>query len=167
MRRFLGLAVVSLLSFGLAISPAFGRDNFKNFSLKTVDGAKKSLKDFQGKAVLVTFFFPTCHYCNDEFPHLQQIYDRYRGQGLTAVAINILEEENSQVAGWQQEHGYTIPVLIGMRLDKVQKDYDVEMTPTHFLLDSKGGVILKQSGYKPGDEKILEESVQKALGPAS
>jgi hypothetical protein len=38
-------------------------------------------------------------------------------------------------------------------------------TPTHFLLDSKGRVLLKQTGYKPGEENVFEQKIQEELNP--
>jgi hypothetical protein len=42
--------------------------------------------------------------------------------------------------------------------------YNLRMTPTHYLLDAKGQVLSSHAGYKAGDEKELERSIQKALG---
>jgi peroxiredoxin len=147
----------------LAPNLIFSKDSFKPFKLKSLEGSPKALQDYLNKATLVTFFFPTCGSCNAEFPHLQKIYDKYREQGFSLVSINIVPDQSSMVAEWQTKHQYTFPALIGARLESMQKDYDLQMTPTHFLLDSKGKVILKQSGYTPGDEKSLEDSIQKAL----
>jgi len=83
------------------------------------------------------------------------------------VSINIMPDQNSLIADWLSNHQYKFPVLIGATLEALQKDYDLRATPTHFLLDSKGKVLLKQTGYKAGDEKILEDKIQKALNPAS
>ena len=147
----------------LAFVPAFAKDSFKPFALKTLDGSPKTLRDYLNKATLVTFFFPTCGYCNGEFPHLQMLYDKYKDQGFNLVSINIMPEQNSMIADWQSSHHYTFPVLIGAKLEALQRDYDIRATPTHFLLDPKGKVILKQTGYKAGDEKALEESIEKAM----
>lgn len=151
----------------LAPTTIFSKDSFKPFKFKTPEGSQKVLKDYLGKATLVTFFFPTCEYCNQEFPHLQKMYDQYKDQGLSAVAINIVPDQNPLIAGWQKEHQYTFPILIGATVDGAGKDYDLKMTPTHFLLDPQGKVLLKQNGYKPGDEKTLEEAVKKALSGAN
>jgi len=48
-------------------SPQAGH-SFKPFRLKTLDGKKKTLKDFSNKVTLVSFFFPRCPYCNVELP---------------------------------------------------------------------------------------------------
>ena len=51
---------------------------FRSFSLKTVDGAKKTLKDYTNKVTVVSFFFPRCPQCNIELPRVQKIYDKYK-----------------------------------------------------------------------------------------
>jgi thiol-disulfide isomerase/thioredoxin len=157
--QFCALAIV----LSLAQNYVSAKDSFKPFALKALDGSPKALKEFLNKATLVTFFFPTCGYCNGEFPQLQKLYDKYKDQGFTLVAINIMPEQNSLIADWQSTHKYTFPVLIGAKLDALQRDYDIRATPSHFLLDSKGKVILKQTGYRAGDEKVLEDDIEKAL----
>jgi peroxiredoxin len=154
-------AVLLVLVIGAAASAA---DNFKSFKLNSPDGERKTLEDFLDKATLVTFFFPTCGFCNAEFPYLQEMQDRYKGRGLSMVAINIVAEQNSQVADWKLKHRYTIPLLLCSSQDALMNDYDLERTPTHFLLDSTGKVLFKQEGYSPGDEKKLEARIQNALG---
>jgi thiol-disulfide isomerase/thioredoxin len=144
--------------------PVTAAESFKPFkNLKTLDGARQSLADVLGtKATLVVFFFPTCPYCNAAFPEVQKIYDRYKDQGLSMVWINVLPDEEKLIAPWRDQHGYTVPVLLGAR--SVANDYKLRMTPTHFLLDSKGGVISSHAGYTAGDEQALDRDIQRALG---
>ncbi|HYK90959.1 MAG TPA: TlpA disulfide reductase family protein [Acidobacteriota bacterium] len=144
-------------------SQVLAKDGFKPFVYKTLNGERKALQDFLNKATLVTFFFPTCSYCNGEMPYLQKVYDKYRDKGFSMVAIDIYSDQDSTVADWQATHHYTFPVLIGARLGSLQKNYDIKATPTHYLLDAQGAVILKQTGYRTGDEKILEQEIEKVL----
>jgi peroxiredoxin len=137
-------------------------DKFKPFTLKALDGSERSLSSVLGKATLVVFFYPTCPYCNAAFPSVQKIYDGYKDRGLSMVWINVITNEDSLIASWQKEHGYTVPVLLGDRA--LAMSYNLRMTPTHYLLDAKGQVISSHAGYKAGDEKELERSIQKALG---
>ncbi len=153
----------ALIAFCALLIPASAASKFKAFSLQTLDGESKSLSGYLNKLTLVTFFFPTCGYCNGEFPHLEQIYDKYKDRGLTMVSINIMPDQNSLIAAWKSKHKYTFPVLIGAPLEQLEKDYDLRATPTHFLLNSHGKVLLKQTGYKPGDENILEEKIRTIL----
>jgi peroxiredoxin len=156
---------VLALAVFLAQSNALAKDSFKPFKLKTLEGNQKSLEDYLGKATLVTFFFPTCGYCNAEFPHIQRFLTEYKDQGLSMVAINIMPDQTSLVADWQAKHQFTFPVLTGKKMEALAEDYDLKATPTNYLLDSKGNVLLKQAGYKAGDEKILEGKIREALNP--
>jgi peroxiredoxin len=150
-----------LLGF-LLPDQAIAADRFKPFTLKTLDGSERSLSSVLGRATLVVFFYPTCPYCNAAFPSVQKIYDGYNDRGLSMVWINVITNEESLIAPWQKEHGYTVPVLLGDRA--LAMSYNLRMTPTHYLLDAKGQVISSHAGYKAGDEKALERSIQKALG---
>lgn len=155
----------ALLAMLIAASALQGRaaaaDSFKPFTLKTLEGPERSLSDFLGKATLVVFFYPTCPYCNAAFPHVQKIYEAYKDRGLQMVWINVIPDEEGLIAGWRTMHGYTAPVLLGNR--SVARGYELVMTPTHYLLDSRGQVLAKHAGYKAGDERDLERNIQKAL----
>jgi len=140
-------------------------ETFRPFRLKTLDGTEKSLPDVSGtRATLVVFFYPTCRYCNLAGPDIQRMYNTYSAQGLSVVWINILPDEQGQVARWQADHGYTAPVLVGGELEQIQNDYGVEGTPTHYLLDGEGRILSKHSGFRAGDEKGLEEEIKRAVG---
>jgi cytochrome oxidase Cu insertion factor (SCO1/SenC/PrrC family) len=139
-------------------------DVFPPFALKTIDGQKKTLRDFSNKVTAVTFFYPRCPYCNVELPEIQKIYDRYKERGLSTVWINILPEETALVPGWAVAKNLTVPVLVGGSQDALQRDYGIESTPTTYLLDANGRVLYRADGYKPGDEKVLEEKIAALLG---
>ena len=141
-------------------------DTFKPFHLKTLDGQKKTLKDYANKLTLVSFFFPRCPYCNVELPEIQKLYDKYKDRGLSAVWINILPEEVPLIAGWQVAKNLTVPVLIGGSQEGLQRDYRIESTPATFLLDENGRVLFHEDGYKPGDEKTLAAKIEAALNAA-
>ena len=138
-------------------------DSFKPFSLRTLDGQKKTLKDFSNKLTLVSFFFPRCPYCNIELPEIQKIYDRYKDKGLSVVWINILPEETGLIAGWQMAKNLTVPVLVGGSQGALQRDYGIESTPSTYLLDEKGAVVFHKDGYQAGDEKTIETKIAAVL----
>jgi peroxiredoxin len=157
------LLVASLL---LTQGGATAADKFRPFKLKTLDGTPKTLQDFANKATLISFFYPRCPYCAVALPEVQKIYDKYKDKGLSVVWINVLPDENKLIAKWQAEQHFTVPVLIGASQESLQRDYRLTTTPTDYLLGEKGEVLLYQSGYKPGDEKILESKISEALNIA-
>ena len=140
-------------------------NRFKPFTLKTIDGERRTLADVRGsKATLVIFFYPRCPYCNAEAPAIQKLAGTYRPQGLSVVYVNILPEEDTLVRGWQVEHGDGLPVLVGASPSSIENDYLVVATPTQYLLDATGHILATHSGFQPGDEKTLEEEVKTAIG---
>jgi cytochrome oxidase Cu insertion factor (SCO1/SenC/PrrC family) len=149
-----------------AMRPAAASDSFRPFALRTLDGQKKTLRDFTNKLTLVNFFFPRCPFCNVELPEIQKIYDRYKERGLSAVWINILPEETNLVAGWAMAKNLTVPVLVGGSQEALQRDYGIQATPATYLLDEHGRVLFHQNGYKPGDEKTLETKIAAVLDTA-
>ncbi len=138
-------------------------DTFKPFNLKTLDGKKKTLKDYTNKVTLVSFIFPRCPYCNVELPEIQKMYDAYKDKGLSVVLINILPEEVNLIPGWMMAKNLTMPILVGGSQNALQDDYHVAATPTSYLLGDKGQVLYFAAGYKPGDDKILAGKIADIL----
>lgn len=145
--------------------PAQATDKFKPFKLKTIDGVTRTLEDFKGKATLVAFFFPTCSYCNKAFPETVKIYNKYKDQGLAMVWINIVREEEKQIPDWLAQHHYeNVPVLVGASQRKLQRNYKIEMTPEHLIVNQDSEILFRQRGYHAGNEAELENQVKQALG---
>jgi thiol-disulfide isomerase/thioredoxin len=162
MLRILSVALVVTALVVPSAASAAKVETLKSFKLKTPDGVDRTLSDVLGsKATLVVFFFPTCPYCNAAFPSVQKLYDTYKDRGLSIVWINVVPDEARLIAGWQAQHGYTVPVLLGK--GSTPMEYKVRMTPTHYLLNARGEILEKKDGFSPGDEKTLEQNILKAL----
>jgi len=163
-RRLIVSLVLVLLTASLAAQDRKSAgQTFKPFRYKSIEGAQTALPDLLGKLTLVVFFYPTCQYCNVALPEIQKLYDTYREQGLATVWINVVPEQNGQLAQWRSRHNYSAPILLGGRA--AQNTYSVAMTPTHYLLDGDGRVLVRQEGFKAGDEKELERQIRDALVP--
>lgn len=140
------------------------REPFKPFALKTLDGESRTLAQVLGpKATLVVFFFPTCKFCNQALPEVQKLHVAYKDKGLSVVFVNAVPREERLIADWRTTHGYTVPILVGASIRALDKDYKVKLTPTHYLLDAQGRIIVSHGGYKAGDEMALERQIQQAL----
>lgn len=99
-------------------------------------------------------------------PHLQKLYDHYRDKGMKMVAINIMPEENDQVAAWKQEKGFTFEVLTGDDQAALMNPYAVLATPTTFLIDADARLLLRIDGVPPDSLQSLEAVIRRQLGLA-
>jgi peroxiredoxin len=140
-----------------------GKD-FQPFELTDLEGQSRQLSDFLGKSTLVSFFFPTCVACNEEMPHFQSFYEKYRDQGLKVVAVNVIPDQDQLVPHWRDNGGYTFPILVGADTNSLIEAYRLSSTPLNFILDSKGKILSRQEGYAPGSEARIEEHLREALG---
>lgn len=170
-RQAASLALAGVLLWALAGVPADAQKArpakpFKSFKLRTLAGEKKTFADYQDKLTLVAFFFPQCAFCKVSLPHVQKVYEKYRGRGLSVVLINVVGQEDKLIPSYLERHGLTLPVLTGGWQPALMRDYDLKATPTHILVDEKSAILFRQDGYSEGEEKALETRIAEALGVA-
>ena len=60
------------------------------------DGSLVKISDFKGKYILIDFWATWCVPCINGFPHLKELYAKYKDQGLVMISISIDKEENEQ-----------------------------------------------------------------------
>ncbi len=137
---------------------------FTPFRLSDLEGNHRELSEFLAQSTLVSFFFPTCGACNQEMPYFQQFYEKYRDQGLSVVAVNVIPEQDELVPQWRTDKGLTFPVLVGAETNSLIETYRLSSTPLNFLLDAEGRILSRQEGYAPGSEVRLEAQIRQALG---
>jgi peroxiredoxin len=104
--------------------------------LETLDGGTVSLADLRGQVVLVNFWATWCPPCRAEMPAIQQVYERYREQGFTVLAVD-MQETDAQVAAFVDEMGLTFPILMD-RDGSVSARYQVKALPSTFFIDREG-----------------------------
>jgi peroxiredoxin len=127
-----------------------------DFTLETPDGETIHLADLRGQAVVINFWATWCPPCRAEMPAIQQVYDQYREQGLTVLAVN-LQEGDSQVAGFADENQLTFPILMD-RDGSVFARYQVNAMPSTFFVD-RSGIIQEVTLGGPMAAAFIESQV--------
>jgi len=123
-------------------------------------GGEQSLEAYAGKVVIVDFWATWCAPCKQSFPAYQKLADRFKGD-LVVLAVS-QDDDASAVPGFLSETG----VKFGALWDDgkaVAKSYDPPSMPSAFLIDTSGIVRFIHVGYRPGDERALEERVLSLL----
>jgi peroxiredoxin len=123
------------------------------------------LTDYRGRVVLLAFWFPGCQGCREEFPHLQQVFEKFEGRGLAMLAINCEPSQRASV----------LPLLaaMGITFAPVESDwawaeqqYDVTGTPEALLIDQQGRIMFKPSVSDTDTRLGLERQVEVLLNRA-
>ena len=138
------------------------------FELKTLDGDQYKLEDDLGKSMIILDFWATwCKPCVRELPHINKIYETYKDSGLKVYAISTDNASSkSKIRPTMKRHKLTIPVLLDPSNEVIRKYNPTKTIPYLVVIGKNGETIREFSGYKPGDEKIVEELVAKELASA-
>lgn len=120
------------------------------FSLRAPGGKRITLADERRgkKATLVNFWYYNCAPCRVEFPEFEKLYQRYRSQGFTIVAIDKGDPEET-VSEYGRRTGLSFPLVLGgsLRKGSVFERYGVtEQFPGTYLLDGDGKIVYRSTG---------------------
>lgn len=131
-----------------------------DFVLPDLNGTMVRLADYRGKKVVfVNFWAPWCPSCRVEMPTLQEVYQRFKDQGLEILAISIDQGARRQTEEYAAEHRLPFPVLLDPR-HEVMDRYRVTFIPTHVLIDRQGRIRSIDVGPKdwqrPDTWRVLE-----------
>lgn len=125
-----------------------------DFTLTDKDGNEVSLKDFNGKYVLLDFWASWCRPCRDEMPNVAKAYEKFGGEEFEVVGVSLdktkepwlkaVEEDNIT---WVQLHDPE---------GEVADIYGVQAIPFTLLLDKDGVIIEKNLRGDALQEKLDE-----------
>lgn len=152
MKRF------ALLALALAALSAQAAGPAPDFTLKTVGGPNLRLAEQRGQVVMVNFWATWCAPCKQEMPHLNQLYDKYRGTGFVLLGVNV-DDDPAKAAAEAAKLGIKFPVLLDSA-KAVSKAYALNAMPTTFVIDRDGQVRHVHQGYRNGFEQVYEQQIR-------
>jgi thiol-disulfide isomerase/thioredoxin len=123
--------------------------------------------DKGSKLVLLSFMASFCAPCKKELPALQQLHEKYSGEGLRVVLVSIDDQpEGMQIIdGLIAQHKVTFPVLKDRTTLAARRWLGKETAlPSVFLIKADGVVSLVKRGYDEESGKALEKEVRAQLG---
>ena len=133
------------LPVNAAATPKAG-DMAIEFNLKEVDGQNKySMKDFNGKLVMLNLWAGWCIGCKEEMPHFIDLQESFNKDDFMIVAASLDRNEEDTVnflKDLERRSGKKVNFLVLIDEDKVvAKGYDPFGLPATFLIDGNGKII--------------------------
>jgi peroxiredoxin len=153
-------AVLVALPFA-ARSAVAPRATAPDFTLRQIEGPNLRLAEQRGSVVLVNFWATWCGPCRVEMPHLNRLYDKYRGAGFVLLGVNI-DDDPAAAKALAGKLGLKFPVLLDTD-KKVVGAYDLNAMPATVLIDRDGRVRHLHRGYREGVEATYEQQVRDLL----
>ncbi len=136
-----------------------------DFTAEAVGGeGPKSVKEANGKVVIVDFWGTFCGPCKKSFPKYQELVDQFGGDlAVIAVSVDEPDTEKSKLEEFIKTTGVKFSVV--WNKDKsAAKSYGVETMPTAFVIDKTGVVKFIHAGYHDGEEDKLAEEIKGLIG---
>lgn len=163
-RSLIGLALGCATALALgAAEPSYRLQGqpAPDFALKATSGTNFRLSEYRGEVVLLTFWGSRCGQCGAQLAALSRLVDTYRSAGLTALAVNV-DDNQLAAAEFAIAHPVSFPVLLDP--DKgVARSYRVDNLPMLLLIDRAGTVRYVHRDFRSGDEHKFVERIRPLL----
>ena len=121
-----------------ALNAADGKRSHLDFELKDRTGKTWRLSELRGHVVIVNFWATWCPPCRKEIPDLENLFQRFAGQGL--VVLGISDEEAPKIDDFLKRQPIAYPVLLDS--DRaVNKSFAIHGIPKSFVYDRSGKLV--------------------------
>jgi thiol-disulfide isomerase/thioredoxin len=131
------------------------------FSLPALDGSTVGSSSFQGRVTVIDFWASWCGPCRKSIPELVKLHAKYKDKvAFLGIALNDTKDAIEKIV---QEDSIRYPILIGN--NDVAKAYSVEAIPTMYILDMKGNVAFKETGFDADSGSVrIERTIKRLIG---
>lgn len=121
-----------------------------DFTLSTPDGKNVTLSDYRGRPVLVNFWATWCPPCKIEMPDIEELYQKYKDQGFTVIAVD-QQESPDAVRRYFADMGLSFQPVIDST-GEIFSLYRVVALPTSYFIDADGIVRFQHRGLMTRDQ---------------
>ena len=132
------------------------------FSLRNLKGNMEGLDDHLGKVIVVNFWATWCVPCVKEMPSFENLYRRYRSQGLTLLAVSLDKGDSTKVQEFVDKHKLSFPILLDTK-GVAEKLYPSFSIPFTYVIDKQGRVVARVDGAKNWESSETFEAVEHLL----
>ncbi|WP_010584591.1 TlpA family protein disulfide reductase [Schlesneria paludicola] len=133
----------------------------KSISWKTtdLDGNEISVADFQGKVVVMDFWYRGCGWCIVAMPQVKEIAEHFRDQPVAVLGMNTDERlENAKFVIEKLDLKYP-----NLKAEAIAEEYKLQGFPSLLILDQKGTIRDVHIGYSQTLKDNVIRSVEKLL----
>jgi thiol-disulfide isomerase/thioredoxin len=137
-----------------------------NFTLTDLDGKKVSLESLRGKTVILDFWATWCGPCKASFPAMQMAQNKFKDDpNVKFLFIHTWEKSTTpeeDAKAYVTSMKYNFEVLMDKKdpetkENKVVTSYKVYGIPAKFVIDPKGNVRFKLTGFDGSNEAAVDE----------
>jgi thiol-disulfide isomerase/thioredoxin len=135
------------------------------FEFVNVDGEKITPDTLKGKITVLDFWFTQCSPCQQGFPLLNKVYERYKNRddvGFITVNADSNAVSDQTVRETHKAWGSTLPLARDLN-EHIKNAWQVSAMPAMFVIGSDGTVQHHEMGVNAELEKELPETIELLL----
>jgi len=133
------------------------------FTARNLKGQRVQLADYRGRVVLLNLWATWCGPCRVEMPGLENLYRRFRSEGLEILAVSLDKGSSTDpVQKFVDEYQLSFPVLVDPD-GQVEGLYNTFTIPTTYVIDRKGMVVAEVDGAKNWESQETFEALEYLL----
>jgi cytochrome c biogenesis protein CcmG/thiol:disulfide interchange protein DsbE len=138
-----------------------GSGDTPEMAIPMLQGAEVKLSSLRGKVVILDFFLSTCPHCRDHAPHMVELYNQYRNQGLTVLGLAAdPPEKKESIDAFIKELKVTYPVgYVTTEVIAYYVDSHDHSVPQIILFGPDGKMARRLIGWNDEIGKELKEAV--------
>ena len=164
--NFLYLKITCIATLSLFCSALFALeegDKIPNFNLASIYEGEPNiaLSNLEGKTLYIDFWASWCAPCISSLPQYNELYKKYKQDGLEIIAINV---DNPIEDGLDFLLDTPLDFLIPQDPEGDAAElFGVIGMPSSYLISPEGNVELVHMGFRKGDIDIIEEEIKEVL----
>lgn len=131
----------------------------EDFKTTDLEDKPRALEDYQGKVVVLDFWYRGCGWCIRAMPELEKVSEHYQGRPVAVLGMNT--DQNVEDAKFVIEKlglNYTT-----LKAEGLPEKFKVRGFPTLILIDQSGKIRDIYVGWRPTLEQDLEEKIDRLL----
>lgn len=128
-----------------------------NTTFLTLDSTQVELTDFQGKVVLLDFWFSRCGYCFKQIEETHQIYEQFKDQEQVLIyGVNTGDDTFERTQDFVKRFPFPkdFQTLYSTKENSVLNQLGLCGAPRHLLIDKYGHLRLLYTGYSKDANKV-------------
>ena len=144
--------------------PPLENSSLNNMGWKLSDGTHNLFSEYKGKVLVLDFYATWCNPCRKSVPHLIGLQNKFGGQGLQVIGLNVGgPEDEEKVPAFAKELGIQYPLAVPDEELVTFMLSDFDSIPQTFVFDRKGVLAERVIGFGPSAAARLDEAIETAL----
>ncbi|WP_286860018.1 MULTISPECIES: TlpA family protein disulfide reductase [Sphingobacterium] len=142
------------------------KEKAPDFKITDAKGKVYSLADFKGKYIILDFWATWCGPCKKSFPAMQKAVDKFATDpSVKFLFIHTWERSKNPVqdaTSYLREKNYKFDLYMDLKDNKTGvnhtiSQFGVDGIPAKFIIDPKGFIRYRGTGFGGGDDKLVAE----------